>query len=89
MALVRLDAWLGEFGAPRETEAKASDVEGLLMDLESRYPRLRYRLRDEAGAVRRFVRIFVDGRDILQSEGLRTPLGAHAVVDILHSIAGG
>ncbi len=89
MVVTRLDSWLSEFGAPRRAEVQSPDVAGLLSDLEMRYPRLRHRIRDESGSLRRFVRIFVDGVDISSLGGLKTPLTPSAVVDILHSIAGG
>lgn len=89
MAEVRLDAMLREYSAPTRTETDATSVESLLTDLESRYPRLRLRLRDEAGTIRRFVRVFVNGRSIEELAGLTTPLGASDRVEILHSIQGG
>lgn len=89
MVRVRLDPWLVEFGPKAEESVEARDVEALLDTLEARHPRLRLKLRDETGAVRRFVRIFLDGEALEPAACLSTPLAPSASVDILHSIAGG
>ena len=89
MAAVRLDAMLREFSAPTRTDTMAEDVDAALADLEARFPRLRLRLRDEAGRVRRFVRVYVNGRSIEELQGTATRLTAADQVEILHSIQGG
>ena len=89
MVKVVLDSWLKEFGSPEETTIPAADVGKLLDVLEERYPGLRYRLRDETGAVRRYVRVFVDGEALDPHQVLKVPLRDSQTVDILHSIAGG
>ncbi|HYK92436.1 MAG TPA: MoaD/ThiS family protein [Thermoplasmata archaeon] len=89
MTEIRLDAMLREFSAPTRTETTARDVDALLTDLETRFPRLRLRLRDEAGQLRRFVRVFVNGQPIDELQGFATRLDAHDQVEILHSIQGG
>lgn len=89
MAAVRLDAMLREYGPRSRLTTSAPSVEGLLDELEDTYPRLRFKLRDETGTVRRFVKIFVNGVTISQLAGLGTPLESSDEVDILHSIQGG
>jgi len=89
MASVRLDAMLREFVPTRKVDLDAGNVGALLESLEAKYPRLRFKLRDESGAVRQFVRVFVNGEEIHQLDGLKTPLGHQDTVDILHSIQGG
>ncbi|HYA57777.1 MAG TPA: MoaD/ThiS family protein [Thermoplasmata archaeon] len=86
---VHLDSWLREFGPRGREKVEADSVEQLLDVLERRYPRLRFRLRDETGALRRYVRVFVDGEDVSGTTGVRTSLSGAREVDILHSIAGG
>ena len=86
---VRLDRWLREFGPSGREKVEADTVEHLLDVLERRYPRLKHKLRDETGQIRRFVRVFVDGDDVSGTTGASTPLGGARTVDILHSIAGG
>ena len=89
MTEVRFDAVLREFKAPRKAELSAANVAALLDEVEARYPRLQRRLRDETGAVRRFVKIFVNGEAIDGSTALSMPLAPTDTVDILHSIQGG
>lgn len=89
MVKVKLDAWLREFGPRSEETIDAGDLGSLFDKLESLYPRLRFRLRDETGAVRKYVKVFVDGEEFDSSVGTRTPIGRATRIDILHSIAGG
>lgn len=89
MVEVHLDSWLREFGPPVYLKVGASSVDQVLDKLETRYPRLRYKIRDETGQLRRYVRVFVDGEDVSATTGLRTPLTGVRAIDILHSIAGG
>jgi sulfur-carrier protein len=89
MAHVHLDAMLREFTSRTALDSQASTVDALLDELERDYPRLRHKLRDETGSLRRYVRIFVDGEDVSRTPGLSTSLSGVRTVDILHSIAGG
>jgi len=52
-------------------------------------PLLGARIRDETGALRRYVNVFVDGQDVRSRGGLELLVGPDAVVHILPSIAGG
>jgi sulfur-carrier protein len=89
MAEVHLDAMLREFASRTELRTGAPTVSALFDELEHEFPRLRFKLRDETGALRRYVRVFVDGEDVSRSPGLGTPIATARMVDILHSIAGG
>jgi sulfur-carrier protein len=89
MVEVHLDSWLREFGPPLSLKVGADSVNQVLDKLETQYPRLRYKIRDETGQLRRYVRVFVDGEDVSATTGLRTPLRGVQAIDILHSIAGG
>jgi molybdopterin converting factor small subunit len=53
------------------------------------HPVLERRIRDETGAVRRFVNVYVDGTDARHLDGLDTPLPVDAEVTVLPSVAGG
>ncbi len=86
---VHLDAMLREFASRRDFSSRAPTVSALLDELERECPRLRFKLRDETGTLRRFVRVFVDGTDVSRTPGLTTSLSGAQKVDILHSIAGG
>jgi molybdopterin converting factor small subunit len=50
---------------------------------------LERRIRDEAGALRRFVNVYVDGDDVRFVDGVHTALRDGAVVQVLPSVAGG
>ncbi len=89
MLEVHLDSWLREFGPRGPEKVSAGSVEELLDVLEQRYPRLRFKIRDETGGLRRYVRVFVDGEDVSGTTGVTTLLGGARTIDILHSIAGG
>lgn len=52
-------------------------------------PRLDRRLRDETGALRPYVNVFVSGDDVRWSQGLATPVVAGDIVLVLPSVAGG
>ena len=52
-------------------------------------PLLDRRIRDETGAVRRFVNVYVDGEDVRFDQGVRTPVGDGATVHVMPSVAGG
>ncbi|MEO6143558.1 MAG: MoaD/ThiS family protein [Dermatophilaceae bacterium] len=52
-------------------------------------PQLGARIRDETGALRRHVNVFVDGQDVRRVGGLDSVVGPDAVVHILPSVAGG
>ncbi len=89
MPEIHLDSMLRRFGPPGSTRVDADTVEQLLDELERQYPGLRFKIRDETGALRRYVRVFVDGEDVSGTTGVATSLSGVRSVDILHSIAGG
>ncbi|HET7477783.1 MAG TPA: MoaD/ThiS family protein [Dermatophilaceae bacterium] len=51
--------------------------------------RLRSRVRDETGAIRRHVNVFVDGQECRTSGGLAHPVQPTSVVHIIQSVSGG
>ena len=61
----------------------------LLDDLETRYPAIKGRLRDEAGELRRFVNLYVNGEDVRFKQGLETSLAAGDELSIVPAVAGG
>ncbi len=70
-------------------QAEGATVGELLTSLEVRFPGLRERICDEAGAVRRFVNVFVNDEDIRFLDDQATPVGASDEVSIVPAIAGG
>ncbi len=57
--------------------------------LEQQFPGLKERLCDEAGELRRFVNVYVNGEDVRFQEGLNTALNAGDEVSIVPAVAGG
>ena len=70
-------------------ERQPDTVGAALEELSTRFPDLRPGLLDEDGAVRPFVAVMVDGRDIRHLQGLDTPLEEDATLDIFPPVAGG
>ena len=70
-------------------EADGATVAALVDDLDKRYPGMKDRICDEAGQVRRFVNIFVNGEDIRFLQQLSTPVKAGDELSIVPAIAGG
>ncbi|MBO1268171.1 MoaD/ThiS family protein [Arthrobacter cavernae] len=61
----------------------------LLDSVTGDYPVLARRLRDETGALRRYVNIYVNGDEVRQLLGLDTEVAAGQEVLIIQSVAGG
>jgi sulfur-carrier protein len=76
-------------GAARVEVDSDGTVRTVLDEVAARWPRLERRVRDEAGQVRRYINIYVDGADVRHLAGQDTPVSAHAEVQILPSVAGG
>lgn len=72
-----------------EVQVEPGSVGGVLRELESRFPGIRGRLRDDAGELRRFVNLFVNGEDVRFLEGLETALNAGDELSIIPAVAGG
>lgn len=72
-----------------ELDLDDASIAELLDELAAVHPALTRRIRDEQGALRRYVNLYVDGADVRQSGGLATPVPANAEVLILPSVAGG
>lgn len=79
-------------GGHRELERAAPaglTAAGLLDALAADYPRLERRIRDEAGRLRRYVNVYVNGEELRTLDGLASPVPAGSEVLILQSVAGG
>ncbi|WP_247827513.1 MoaD/ThiS family protein [Arthrobacter antioxidans] len=75
--------------AVRMNVADDGDVASLLDGLGEGRPLLEQRIREETGALRRYVNIYVDGEDVRRLDGLATAVPAGATVMIMQSVAGG
>lgn len=76
-------------GAARLEVAAAGRLRAVLDEVGVRWPLLARRIRDESGAVRRYVNIYVDGEDCRRLAGLDTPVAAGSEIQVLPSVAGG
>jgi molybdopterin synthase sulfur carrier subunit len=72
-----------------EVSLDAGSVAAVIAELETRYPDIRGRLRDETGAMRRFVNLYVNGEDVRFQNGLDTSLKAGDELSIGPAVAGG
>jgi molybdopterin converting factor small subunit len=90
---VRLPAVLAEHAGGQRTvevEVPPGGTVGQVLDaLADGRPRLAWRVRDETGALRRYVNVFVGDEDVRGAAGLATPVGDGDVVTVLPSVAGG
>ncbi len=68
---------------------EAVTVAGVLDSVTGGYPALSRRLRDETGAVRRYVNIYVNGNEIRRLQGLATEVSPGQELLIIQSVAGG
>ena len=63
---------------------------GALLDaVAAVHPVFGRRVRDETGALRRHVNVYVDGEEVRRLSGLATPVPAGAEVMVVQSVAGG
>jgi len=87
---VRIPTQLRELAAgSSEVQLDAGTVSEVLMALDERFPGFGERLFDEAGALRRFVNVFVADEDIRFLDGVNTQVGDGQVVSIVPAVAGG
>lgn len=70
----------------REVEAEGATINGLLIDLDRRYPGIRFRLIDEQDKVRRNMRVFVNREQIFD---LDMALSGDEEILIFHALRGG
>jgi molybdopterin synthase sulfur carrier subunit len=72
-----------------EVNVSGADLNQALGALESRFPDIKLRLRDDSGALRRFVNLYVNGEDARFLKGLDTALKDGDEVSIIPAVAGG
>ncbi len=78
----------------RTEQAATVDVSGgtvreVIEALDAAYPGFKFNLCDETGALRRYVNLFLDGRNVRYLDDLETAIPAGATLRILQSVAGG
>lgn len=70
----------------RQVDAAGDTVNALVNDLERQFPGIRFRMVDEQDAIRRHIRIFINGE---LTESLDTPIAPSDAVQIICAISGG
>jgi molybdopterin converting factor small subunit len=76
-------------GGARTLSLPATSVRSLLDQLEQRQPDLHRNIRDETGAVRRHVNLFVNKDNVRDLAGLDTVLTEGDVLTIMPAVSGG
>jgi molybdopterin converting factor small subunit len=72
----------------KQVEGTGSNLGELIADLESRHVGLSARLLD-AGALRRFVNVYLNDEDVRFLSGLDTPVKDGDTITVLPAVAGG
>jgi molybdopterin converting factor small subunit len=90
MATVRIPTPLRKYTEGKdEVSVRGSTVREILEELERNHPGIKERICDEAGAVRRFVNLFVADEDIRFLDNLDTSVRDADEISIVPAIAGG
>ena len=90
MATIRIPTQLRTLtGGAGEVTVDGSTVGEALKGLDATYPGFGERLFDDAGALRRFVNVFVADEDIRFLQGLDTTVEDKTVISIIPAVAGG
>jgi molybdopterin synthase sulfur carrier subunit len=87
---VRIPTPLRKFtGGAESVTATGATVAAVVQDVEGRHPGLKERICDDAGKVRRFVNVYVNGEDIRFLSSLETAVKDGDEISIVPAIAGG
>ena len=76
-------------GGESEVSAEGETLAAVLDDLDARYPGIKGRVLDEAGALRRFVNVYVGNDDVRFLQDLQTPTPDGTQVSVIPAVAGG
>lgn len=72
-----------------QVKADAANIKELIEDLEKNFPGMKERICDDAGKVRKFINIYVNGEDVRFLQQDATTLKEGDEVSIIPAIAGG
>jgi molybdopterin synthase sulfur carrier subunit len=76
-------------GGSGEVFVEGDTVGQALKQLDASYPGFAERLFDDAGALRRFVNVFLDDEDIRFISGVESPVAVGQTISIVPAVAGG
>ena len=83
---VRIPTPLLSYTKEKEVEADGATLNELLLDLDRRFPGIRFRVIDEQDRMRPHMRFFVNGRQVFD---LGLELRPHDSVHIVQALSGG
>ena len=87
---VRIPTILRQYtGGQKAVQADGSSLSTLIDDLEARHPGIKARLVTDAGALHRFVNVYLNDEDVRFLDGINTKLTDGDTVTILPAVAGG
>jgi molybdopterin synthase sulfur carrier subunit len=90
MATIRIPAPLRKLVNDQEmVKSDAGTLADAIARLDGDYPGIKDRLCDEAGQIRRFVNVYVNGEDVRFLDNVNTKLGPNDEVSIVPAVAGG
>ena len=72
-----------------DLQVDASTVQEVLQKLDALFPGLKAFILDESSELRRYVNVFVNGKDIRSGDGITTKLKEGDQVRIVPAVAGG
>ena len=72
-----------------QVDIDAANVQETIDMLDSRFPGIKERLCDEAGDLRYFVNVYLNGEDVRFLQGLQTATKAGDELSIVPAVAGG
>ncbi len=76
-------------GGEARVTAEGGSVGDVLRALDTAYPGLHERICERDGEIRRFVNVFVNGRNVREDDGAATTLNSGDEVGIIPAMAGG
>ncbi|RYC12652.1 MoaD/ThiS family protein [Nocardioides zhouii] len=76
-------------GGESEVSAEGDTLAAVLDDLDARYSGIKGRILDEAGALRRFVNVYVGNDDVRFLDDLATPTPDGVQISVIPAVAGG
>ena len=76
-------------GGESEVSAEGDTLAAVLDDLDSSYSGIKGRILDEAGALRRFVNVYVGNDDVRFLDDLSTPTPDGTQISVIPAVAGG
>ncbi len=76
-------------GGESEVSAEGDTLAAVLDDLDTHYSGIKGRILDEAGALRRFVNVYVGNDDVRFLDELATPTPDGVQISVIPAVAGG